>query len=304
MDATALDTVQIELAPGGQIILPIILAVMMFSVALSLHVEDFKRLLADPWRFVGAGAAQIIVLPVTTLALVNVINPPPSVALGMIVVACCPGGSVSNFFTHLARGDVALSVSLTATSSLIAALATPVSILFWSSLYTPTADLLVAIEVSPAPFIVQTTAILAIPIAAGMVLAHYHNRLARRIRPYLQTLAILGLVIMAGGGLASNWVWLTGVALAAFWIAVVHNLVAFCVGAGAGWALGYNPARRRTMMIEIGIQNTGLALVLLLGQLDGLGGAAVIVGIWSIWHLLAGVSLAGLFRLLDTSKTG
>jgi BASS family bile acid:Na+ symporter len=304
MDIAALDAVSIELAPGGQVILPIILAIMMLSISLNLHIEDFKRLLGDPWRFLGAASAQAIALPVATLILISTINPPPSVALGMIVVACCPGGTVSNFFTYMARGDVALSVSLTATSSLLAALVTPVSILFWSSLYQPTADLLTAIEVNPLSFVVQTTIILAVPIVIGMSVVRYYPDIAKRVRPYLLGLGVAGLIVMAGGGLASNWEWLSGVALAVFWIAVVHNLVAFVVGIGTGYALQYEDQKRRTMIIEIGIQNTGLALVILLSELNGLGGAAVIVGIWSIWHLFAGAVLAGAFRLYDRKRAG
>ena len=299
MDTVALDAVRIELAPGGQILLPIILAIMMLSIALNLHVDDFKRLLKDPVRFVGAAAAQMIALPLSTLGLIYLISPPPSVALGMIVVACCPGGTISNFFTHMARGDVALSVSLTATSSLLAALLTPISILFWSSLYVPTSQLLETINVNPMVFVAQTTTILAVPLAIGMVIAHFRPVLAHRARPICQALGILGVVIIVVGGVITNWTWITGAALAVLWIAIVHNLLAFLVGVLAGRALQYDAIKRRTMIIEIGIQNTGLALVILLGELDGLGGAAVIVGIWSIWHLLAGSALIAAFRLSD-----
>ena len=198
MDAAALDAARIELAPGGSVILPAILAVIMFSVALSLKPGDFAFLKQHPGRFSGAAAAQILALPAMTLGLIHLIDPLPSIALGMIVVACCPGGNVSNFFTQLGKGDTALSVALTGTSSLAAALLTPLSIVFWTSLYAPTAALVDAISVSPVPFVVQTTLMLALPLAVGMVFAHRFPATAARIRPALMLLALGGIALTPG----------------------------------------------------------------------------------------------------------
>jgi len=299
MDAAALDAARIELAPGGSLILPLILAVIMFSVALSLRPGDFAFLKAQPGKFAGAAAAQIIALPLMTLALIYVINPPPSIALGMIVVACCPGGNVSNFFTQLGRGDTALSVALTGTSSLAAALLTPVSILFWTSLYGPTAAIVDEIAVSPAPFVVQTTLILAIPLGLGMAFAWRFPALAARIRPLLMAAALIGILAMVFGGLASNWALLTATAGVVLSVVVIHNTLAFLTGAAAGRLIGFDGPRRRALTFEVGIQNSGLGLVILLSQFDGLGGAAAVVGLWSIWHLFAGLGLASAFRLYD-----
>ncbi|MGJ3230862.1 MAG: bile acid:sodium symporter family protein [Oceanicaulis sp.] len=300
MDAAALDAARIELAPGGSLILPVILAVIMFSVALSLRPGDFAFLKRHPARFAGAAAAQILALPLMTLALIHVIDPIPSIALGMVVVACCPGGNVSNFFTQLAKGDTALSVALTGTSSLAAALITPVSILFWTGLYAPTAALVDEINVSPVPFVVQTTAIMAIPLAAGMAFAFRFPGAAARIRPPLMIAALIGILAMVFGGLAANWSLLTATAGVVLSLVITHNALAFLTGAAAARLLSFNAARRRALTFEVGIQNAGLGLVILLSQFDGLGGAAAIVGLWSIWHLFAGLGLAGAFRLYDT----
>ncbi|MFP4518875.1 MAG: bile acid:sodium symporter family protein [Oceanicaulis sp.] len=299
MDAAALDAARIELAPGGSVILPAILAVIMFSVALSLKPGDFDFLKRHPARFAGAAAAQILALPLMTLGLIHLIDPLPSIALGMIVVACCPGGNVSNFFTQLGRGDTALSVALTGTSSLAAALLTPVSIIFWTSLYGPTATLVDAIDVSPVPFVVQTTFMLAVPLALGMGFAFRYPGLAARIRPPLMIAALIGILAMVFGGLAANWALLTATAGVVLSITVLHNVLAFLTGAAAGRLLRFNAPRRRALTFEVGIQNAGLGLVILLSQFDGLGGAAAIVGLWSIWHLFAGLGLAGAFRLYD-----
>ncbi len=296
MDAAALDAVRIDLAPGASVIMPIVLAVIMMSVALNLHLSDFKIIKREPWRFAGAATLQLLGLPLLTLGLVHLIDPIPSIALGMIVVSCCPGGNVSNFFTHLARGDTALSVALTATSSLFAALLTPVSILFWTSLYGPANALVSEISVDPWAFVLQTTVLLAVPLAIGMGLAHRFPKTAARIRPGFMVAAILALTFLVIGGLASNWEIFTGTALLVLGIAIGHNAAAFALGAIGARLMGMEAKQRRSVTVEVGIQNTGLALVILLSQFDGLGGAAAITGLWSVWHLFAGAGLTALFR--------
>lgn len=298
-DPASLDAVRISLGPGIQGVLPVIMALIMFAVALSLRVADFVALKDRPWQFLGAAATQILVLPLATLCLVMVVNPPPSIALGMIVVACCPGGSMSNFFTHMARGDTALSVSLTATSSMLAALATPVSILFWSGLYAHTDALLDTLEVDALPFIVQTTIILAIPLAAGMALAHYRRELARRLRRPMSWLAMALLALIIVSSLAGNADILALGALTVMPMVILHNAMALALGYAMGWLLRFDVRGRRAMTIEIGIQNAGLGLVILLGALGGLGGAAAIIALWGVWHLLTGLTLASAFRLND-----
>ena len=299
MDVAALDAVRIDLAPGAQLLLPASLAIIMLSVALSLRLQDFAIVRRQPLQFLGCTLVQVVGLPLLTLVLVHVINPVPSIALGMIVVACCPGGNVSNFYTHLARGDTALSVSLTATSSLAAALLTPVSILFWTSLYGPANALVDAVDVQAAPFVIQTTIILAVPLVIGMTFAHHFPTASARVRPAF-TLAALGMLIfLVVGGLASNWALFTATALTVLTIAILHNALAFALGAGAARAMRLAPRQRRSLTFEAGIQNTGLALVILLGQFQGLGGAAAVTGLWSVWHLVAGGILVGWFRMYD-----
>ena len=300
MDVAALDAVRIDLAPGAQILMPVSLAVIMMSVALNLHLKDFALIKQRPVQFLGAAATQVLGLPALTLALVHLIDPVPSIALGMIVVACCPGGNVSNFLTHLAKGDTAFSVSLTATSSLAAALLTPVSILFWTSLYAPADALVDAIEVSPVPFVVQTTLILAIPLIIGMALAHRYPATSARVRPGFTLAALAILIFLVFGGLASNWALFTATAFSVLTIAILHNALGFLLGAGVARALAMDAPRRRSVTFEIGIQNTGLALVILLGQFEGLGGAASITALWSVWH---GGMLVAAFRVYATVTT-
>lgn len=302
MSPQSLDQVTIVLDPSAQALLALAIMTMMFAIALSLKGEHFAFLRTAPGEFWGGLAAQIIGLPAMTLAIAALINASPSIALGMIVVAACPGGNVSNFMTYAARGDTAYSVSLTAGSSVIAAIWTPAAILFWSGLYAPTADLLETIDFNRTSFVAQTTLLLAGPLAAGMIVAHFFPALAARIRGPLGWVgaAILAYVIVTG--LLGYWQFLRdGWMLIAFPV-IAHNAAAFALGAGAGRLITANPARRRSLTFEVGIQNAGLAVVLLLGQLQGLGGAAAIAAVWGIWHFVSGSAMIAFFRYLDRRK--
>ena len=300
MDIEALDNLRIVLDPVGQAGVAAALMLVMFGVALGLRIGDFRLLLDQPAIFFGGVASQIIVLPVVTFALVNAVEPPPSIALGMIVVACCPGGSVSNLLTYLSRGEVAVSVALTATSSVFAALLTPAMTLFWSQSYAPTAELLESLNVNPWLFVGQTTLLLAIPLAAGMIVAAQFPGFAKSIR---SRTTLVGAGILTGtivyGIVYFYPVLWPAIGLLAG-IVVVHNSVAFITGAVAGMVLSTLAAVRRALTFEIGIQNSGLALIILLSQLQGVGGAAAIAAVWGVWHLIAGGALAVLFNLIDS----
>lgn len=299
MDIARLDQLQISLDPMGQAGLAVALILMMFSIALGLSVQDFRLLREKPSLFFGGVVAQVIGLPLLTFLLVKALQPPASIALGMIVVACCPGGASSNLLTYLARGNVAYSVSLTTTSSLLAAVMTPASILFWSNAYAPTAKLLQSVDVSPAMFLTQTMVLLAIPLAVGMLVAVRAPGFAAWIRRKTTPAGVLVL----GGVIVYGIFHFRDVLLPALpllgGIAVVHNAAAFLLGFGTALALRAGKSARRALTFEVGIQNSGLAIVILLGQLKGQGGAAALAVIWGVWHLVAGALLAIVCRYVD-----
>ncbi len=299
MDLTELDNLTIMLDPIGQVGVALALMLVMFSVALGLRVDDFHFLIERPLLFMGGVAAQVLVLPTVTLALIVIIAPPASVALGMIVVACCPGGAVSNLMTYLSRGNVAVSVALTATSSMLAALLTPASILFWSHSYVPTADLLKTLDVSPMLFVTQTTLMLALPLVLGMLVAAKAPDVAVRIRRRATLIGVSTLIGVIIYGIIYFIDILIPVLSVIGGVVLLHNAIAFATGALTGFALSRRSATRRALTFEIGIQNSGLALVILVSQLKGLGGAAAVAVFWGVWHLIAGGMIVGLFRFLD-----
>jgi BASS family bile acid:Na+ symporter len=275
------------------------LATMMFSVALGLKPSSFAFLRSTPRAFLIGIIGQLLALPILTLALCVLIQPMPSVALGMILIACCPGGNVSNILVLLARGNAALSVSLTATSSLAAAFITPVAVLFWSGLYPPTAELLTRIEFDAISFLMQTSIILALPLLLGIWVNVYAPSIANLIRKplVLFSTATLLLLIVLGG--VRYWSAFLSIGVGLIGIVALHNALAFSVGNFLARIGRVTVADRRALTYEVGIQNSALGIVILLTQMGGMGGAAVVVGLWGTWHIVAGLLLVIIFRLAD-----
>lgn len=304
MDISALDGLRIVLDPIGQAGVAAALVLVMFSVALGLRIDDFSFLRDRPVLFFGGVFAQVVALPFVTYLLILALSPPASIALGMIVVACCPGGAVSNLLTYLSRGNVAASVALTTTSSLLAAVLTPASILAWSHAYKPTASLLQSLDVSPLLFLAQTTMLLAVPLVCGMAVAAKAPDVAARIRKRTTIFGVSVLVGVIVYGIAYFFPVLYPALPMLGTIVILHNAVAFATGAAAGMLLSGLSPTRRALTFEIGIQNSGLAIVILIAQFDGLGGAAAIAAFWGVWHLVAGGLIVVLYRYGDAKARG
>jgi len=302
MTAQEIDSFKLDIGQGSETALTLILALIMFAVALGLRTEHFRFFKEQPRLYFSGVIAQIIGLPLLTLILCMILKPLPSIALGMIIVACCPGGTTSNLLALYGRANTALSVSLTATSSLAAAFITPISILFWSGLYAPTRNLLDEINLNAINFLIQTLYILAIPIMLGMLTARYLPRLAARLQMPLSLLAGLGLAVIIIGACLKYVPVFMAMGLGMLTIVIFHNGLAFFLGNLAGVFAKADTASRRALTFEVGIQNSGLAIVILVKFLDGLGGAGAIAGLWGTWHLIAGLTLVAIFRYKDRRK--
>jgi len=303
MNTDALDNFQLDLGSTSEIGMAITLAVMMFAVALGLRPVHFTFFKTDPKLYLTGVAAQIIGLPLLTLFFCFIVNPHPSVALGMILISCCPGGNTSNLIALFARANTALSVSLTATSSVMAAFITPISILFWSSLYPPTRTLLFDINIDEASFLAQTLIILALPLLIGMLVRHFIPKVADTLQTPLAILSGFGLFVIIL--VASTRFFSIFIALGAglFILVIAHNLCAFGLGYISARLINADKASRRALTIEVGIQNAGLGIVILLTQLGGVGGAGAVAGLWGVWHLIGGSALAGFWRWKDARPT-
>lgn len=299
MDISAINDAVITLDPATQMALAMSLAFTMFTVALGLKTDDFTFVRAHPRSILAGLAAQIIGLPLITLALLFAFNPIPGIALGMLIVACCPGGNVSNLFTRLSRGNVAYSVALTTCSSIFSAVFLPFAILFWTGLYAPTRDLVETIQLDRVSFIVNTGITLLIPLALGISLAHSKPALAERLQGYCLPVAVMIILLIVIFGLASNADILRNFGTAVLPFVILHNAAAFLIGGAVGRLVLKTPPARRALAFEIGIQNSGLGLLIMLSQFGGLGSGAMIIATWGIWHFVSGFALTAVFRAVQ-----
>ncbi|WP_298810939.1 bile acid:sodium symporter family protein [uncultured Psychrobacter sp.] len=278
--------------PRSLILLNLILALMMFGVSLSLRLEDFKRIVLSPIAPIAGLFAQFFLLPLATCLFTWALNIDPELALGMILVASCPGGSFSNIMTWLARGNVAVSVSMTAVSSLAAAILTPVNFAFYGWLNPHTREYLTRITIEPSSILILVLLVLALPLVLGMVTGRRLPDLVVRIQKPLRIFSLLVLMAFVAIAFSSNFALFLERFHSFFWLVVGHNLLALSLGYGMGLMLKLPVTDRRAVTLEVGIQNSGLGLVILFTFFSEAGGMMLITAFWGVWHLVSGLTLS------------
>lgn len=289
-----LDQAQLSFSPESLVILNITLGFIMYGVSLELSLADFQRVFKAPLSPAIGLFSQFILLPALTFLLILVIKPIPSMALGMIMVAACPGGNISNFISLMAKGNVALSVSLTALSTLLSIVMTPFNFAFWANQYEPTAKLLKEIHIDPMEMVLTIIIVLGVPLIMGMWTAHKFPKFTKKISPTIRALSIVifgfYVVIAIYNNLDAFLNYIQYIIL----IVLLHNLVAFLGGFSMAKLFRRSERDTRSITIETGIQNSGLALVIIFNPnfFDGLGGMALVAALWGIWHIVSGLGLA------------
>jgi BASS family bile acid:Na+ symporter len=291
----ALDQVQLAFDPASLRLLNAILGLIMFGVALDLRVDDFRRILREPRAVLVGLVGQLLLLPALTFLLIVALGPQASVGLGMLIVASCPGGNVSNVITHLGGGNTGVSITMTAITSLAAAVMTPLNLALWGSRDPGIAALLTEVALDPMEMVTTIATILLLPLILGMWLASRFPRIASRLRRPMRVLSLLALAGFIAGALAKNWGAFVGYIGAFVGLVAIHNACAFLLGNSVARLARLPQRDRRALTIEVGIQNSGLGLVLIFNFFGGLGGAAVIAAWWGVWHLIAGLTIAGLW---------
>lgn len=292
----AIDSVRLNFSPDGLRLLNFILAFVMFSVALDIRVENFKSVAQNLKSLLVGVFAQLVALPAVTFLLILVLQPSASIALGMILVAACPGGNISNFMTHRAGGNSALSVSMTAISTLACIITTPVNLAFWGSLYAPSREILKGVSVNPMDMAFTVAILLGVPLALGMLTAHrFPSFVARRYRIF-QNISMLIFAVFIFAALSANWQFFLKYFHLVIGIVALHNALALATGYVISRISKLSAYDRRALTIETGIQNSGLGLILIFGFFEGLGGMAVIAATWGIWHVLTGLGIATFWR--------
>ena len=286
-----LQNLQLDFNPASLIALNVVLALVMYGVALDLEIEDFKRVLLEPKAVIIGLTSQLVVLPALTWGLTMLVDPAPSLALGMILVAACPGGNMSNFFTHYAKGNSELSITMTSIVTVSAVVVTPFNIAFWGGLNPATAKILEEVHLDPVRMFMTVALILLLPIIAGIATRRYRPDLAdRMLKPFkLGSLVVFAAFVVIA--LAKNFEQFVNYIDRVFLLVLLHNGLAFLAGWSIGGLTGMKESDRRAITIEVGIQNSGLGLVLVFNFFGGQGGMALVAAWWGVWHLLAGLSV-------------
>ena len=290
-------------------IVNIILAFVMFGVALGIKTSTFKEVFKKPKSVIIGVLMQWVGLPLVTFLVALAINQwiTPMVALGMILVACCPGGNISNFISSLSKGNVELSVSMTAITTALAPIVTPLNFFMWGNLYAYIVSVKQSIPELSIPFLpmlYQILLLLGIPIVLGMVFAKYHPNATKKITKPAQVLSILLFVGMVVVSFSQNWQIFIDNIIYVFFIVMLHNACALATGYFGAKFAKLPQKDCRSLTVEIGIQNSGLGLVLLFNPVifppeiwhQHYGAMLLVTAWWGIWHIVSGLTVAYLFR--------
>lgn len=287
-----IDSVQLSFNPTSLHILNIILGFIVFGISLDLKVEDFKRISKTPKAFMVGALSQFFLLPFITFLILQVVQPPPSVALGMILVASCPGGNTSNFMTHLAKGNVALSISMSAFSSALATIMTPFNIAFWGGLDSNASQILQQVSLQGGKMVLMILTLIVIPLFLGLFISHYHPILAKRIHKWMKVFSLVFFGAFLAFAIFANVGHFQGYFKELSLVVVTVNILAFTVGYFVSALFKLIEADRRAVALEVGIQNSGLGLVLIFNFFNGLGGMAMVAAFWGVWHIFSGLILS------------
>jgi BASS family bile acid:Na+ symporter len=289
-------------AGGQQIVLSLILGIMIFGLALDIHPREFAGVFKKPKAPIAGLTAQFLLLPAATLIVTLMVDLDPAIELGMILVACCPGGAISNFITLLAKGNVALSLSITALASLLAIVLLPLNFSFWSSFNPQTAAYLHAVNVDAKSIFYMLVFVLAIPLFLGQLTRHFLPAGANFIHKILKPISVImlfGFIIIAVGQNIETF-------LSKFWmlftIVVLHNALAFFLGFIAARIGKLNGPDTRAVSIEVGLQNSSLAIAIIYAQFSADSNMLLIAAFWGTWHIVAGLLFAAGSQYLLTQK--
>ncbi|HBX53956.1 bile acid:sodium symporter family protein [Pseudomonas sp. UBA2684] len=284
--------VNLEFSPSAMIALNAIIALMMFGVSLELRADDFSRILRAPKAPLIGMFVQFFLLPASTCLLTTLLPIDPSLALGLILVATCPSGTFSNIMTWLGRGNVAVSASVTAVSSLSAGLLTPLNFALYAGLNPNTRALLSEISIDPLELLAMVLLVLVLPMVLGMWLGKRRPQLAQTLEKPLRHFSLLVMLAFVGGALMKNLEQFIEHFHLFFWLVVALNSMALLLGYLCARLWRLPAAEVRAVTLETGIHNSGLGMALIFTFFPQAGGMLLIAAFWGCWQLLSGLALA------------
>lgn len=297
------DAIKINFEPGNQLLLNALLAFIMFGVALDLSWKDISKAFQRPKPTLIGLSSQFILMPAMTFVLVSFWRPEAGLALGLILVAACPGGNISNFISSLAKADVGLSVSLTAISTLVCVFFTPFNFEFWAGMLPETQNLLRTVTLDPLELFQTVVLLLFLPVILAMFIRGRWPQFADRIQGSIRKasmLVFMGFVVVA---FVKNTDAFLHYLDKVFLLVLLHNLLALAGGYAIAKATGLRESQCRTVSIETGIQNAGLGLVLCFNFFPEIGEMALVCAWWGIWHIISGFAIGYLWSKKPIAET-
>jgi BASS family bile acid:Na+ symporter len=264
----------------------------MLTMGLTLTSADFRILASRPLDIFIGTLAQYTLMPLLAWGLVCVLGLPRPVGVGLILVGCCPGGVSSNIMSFLCRGDVAFSVGMTTVSTLAAPLMTPLLVMWLAE---------ESVDVDAAGMFMSILTVTILPVVIGFLLnsAFGENRRFAEMKKALPGAAVIGLACIVGGVVAAHGRKFSGTGPVIFAAVLLHNALGYVLGYGSGVLARFSAPKRRTVSIEVGMQNAGLATVLSVKHFPAMPEAAIASAVSCVWHSVSGALLAGVFNLID-----
>ena len=269
------------------------LGLIMFGMGMTLSPQDFRIVFSRPKDVIIGCAAQFTVMPLLAWVLSWLFDLPPELALGVILVGCCPGGTASNVITYLAKGDLALSVGMTATSTVLAPLMTPLLTWLMAGKF---------VDVDAVAMLMSIVYVVIGPIAAGFLIQRYMPRFTRWAVAYLPAFSSLMIALLVAIIVGHNAGQLLKGGMVVVLVVILHNIGGFTLGYVLGRLLGLSDDKRKAISIEVGMQNSGLASSLATIHFAAYPMAVVPGAIFSVWHNVCGAFVAKLFASRWYSK--
>jgi BASS family bile acid:Na+ symporter len=294
-----IDKVVINFDEGQLFLLNICLGFLMFGVSLDLSLQDFKQVLKTPKPILVGLTSQLVLLPILTIVLIFVFKPAYTIQLGMLMVAACPGGNISNYMVHRSHGNTALSITMTSIVTLAAVLLTPLSFLIWTKILQTPPEFDRDISVDFLAMISIIIEIILVPLALGLLIQRYAPKVRSWIiRPVkiFSILLLLGIIFFA---LLGNVEIIKYHLAYVFVIVLIHNGLAYALGFYFARANSLDNRDAKAISIETGIQNSGLGLILIFNYFYGLGGMAVVAAWWGVWDIISGFALSSYWNIRE-----
>jgi BASS family bile acid:Na+ symporter len=288
----AIDEVRLSFSPTALNVLNVILGLIVFGVSLGIKTKDFKVLTQSPKPFFVGVISQFLLFPAFAFLVVLIAKPQPSIALGIILVAACPGGNISNFMTQQARGNVPLSIAMSSFSTAIATIMTPFNVAFYGSKIPGTHTLMQDISLNPVEMFFLILVLMLLPLTLGIIISNKYPVFASKLKKFMTAFSLIFFGAFLLFAIISNLKYFQHFKGIVCISVIFLNLMAYVIGYSFAKIVGVSEENRRAVAIETGIQNSGLGLILIFNFFEGLGGMALIAAFWGIWHIFSGLLLS------------